>query len=118
MRWAGLPLAVMALASSPSWASPRCPMSGVASWYGPRHEGRPTASGEPFRSAHLTAASRCLKLGTMVEVRHRDHVVIVRVNDRGPYVSSRILDLSRSAAERLGITGTGRVHLRLVQANP
>ena len=114
MRWAGLSLIALALLSSPSWASPRCPMSGVASWYGPRHEGRPTASGEAFRSAGLTAASRCLKLGTMVEVRHRDHVVIVRVNDRGPYVSNRILDLSRGAAERLGITGIGRVHLRLL----
>jgi rare lipoprotein A len=118
MKWAGLPLVVMALASSPSWASPRCPMSGVASWYGPRHEGRPTASGEAFRSAGLTAASRCLKLGTMVEVRHRDLVVIVRINDRGPYVSQRILDLSRGAAERLGITGIGRVHLRLLGNQP
>ena len=114
MRLMGLSLVALALLSSPSWASPRCPMLGVASWYGPRHEGRATASGEPFRSAHLTAASRCLKLGTMVEVRHRDLVVIVRINDRGPYVSSRILDLSRGAAERLGITGIGRVHLRLL----
>jgi rare lipoprotein A len=50
----------------------------------------------------------------MIEVRHRDLVVIVRVNDRGPYVSPRILDLSRGAAERLGIAGIGRVHLRLL----
>lgn len=114
MRWMGLPLAVLALASSPSWASPRCPMSGVASWYGPRHEGRPTASGEAFRSAHLTAASRCLRLGSIVEVRHRDRVVIIRINDRGPYVSSRVLDLSRGAAEVLGITGIGHVRLRLL----
>jgi rare lipoprotein A len=112
MRWMGLPLAVLALASSPSWASPRCQMSGVASWYGPRHEGRPTASGEAFRSAHLTAASRCLRLGSIVEVRHRNRVVIIRINDRGPYVSSRILDLSRGAAEVLGITGIGHVRLR------
>ena len=114
MRRMGLLLAVLALASSPSWASPRCPMSGVASWYGPRHEGRPTASGEAFRSAHLTAASRCLRLGSVVEVRHRDRVVIIRINDRGPYVSSRILDLSRGAAEVLGITGIGHVRLRLL----
>jgi rare lipoprotein A len=50
----------------------------------------------------------------MIEVRHRDRVVIVRVNDRGPYVSPRILDLSRGAAERLGITGIGHVRLRLL----
>ena len=114
MRWIGLPLAVLALASSPSWASSRCQMSGVASWYGPRHEGRPTASGEAFRSAHLTAASRCLRLGSIVEVRHRDRVVIIRVNDRGPYIRSRILDLSQEAAARIGITGTGHVYLRLL----
>lgn len=114
MRWMGLPLVALALASSPSWASSRCQMSGVASWYGPRHEGRSTASGEAFRSAHLTAASRCLRLGSIVEVRHRDHVVIVRINDRGPDVSSRILDLSRGAAEVLGITGIGHVRLRLL----
>jgi rare lipoprotein A len=114
MRWAKLPLVALALSSSPAWGAPRCQMSGMASWYGPHHEGRPTASGEAFRSAHLTAASRCLKLGAMIEVRHRDRVVVVRINDRGPYVSSRILDLSRGAAERLGITGTGRVHLRLL----
>ena len=114
MRLIGLSLVALALLSSPAWGAPRCQMSGVASWYGPRHEGRPTASGEAFRSAGLTAASKCLRLGTMIEVRHRDLVVIVRVNDRGPYVSPRILDLSRGAAERLGITGTGRVHLRLL----
>jgi rare lipoprotein A len=114
VRWMGLHMAVLALASSPSWASPKCPMSGVASWYGPRHEGRATASGEPFRSAHLTAASRCLRLGSIVEVRHRDRVVTIRINDRGPYVSSRILDLSRGAAEVLGITGIGHVRLRLL----
>ncbi len=113
MRWMGLPMAVLALASSPAWGA-RCQMSGTASWYGPRHEGRTTASGEPFRSAHLTAASRCLRLGSIVEVRHRGRVVIIRINDRGPYVSSRILDLSRGAAEVLGITGIGHVRLRLL----
>jgi len=114
MRWVGLSLVALALASSPSWAAPRCPMSGVASWYGPHHEGRPTASGEAFRSAGLTAASRCLKIGTIVEVRHNDRVVVIRVNDRGPYITRRILDLSREAAVRLGITGIGHVHLRLL----
>ena len=112
MRWLGLSLA-LALASSPAWGA-RCQMSGIASWYGPRHEGRATASGEPFRSAELTAASRCLRIGSIVEVRHRDLVVVVRINDRGPFVSQRILDLSRGAAERLGITGVGHVRLRLL----
>lgn len=113
MRRLGLALAALALASSPAWGA-QCQMSGIASWYGPRHEGRTTASGEPFRSALLTAASRCLRIGSVVEVRHRDLVVVVRINDRGPYVSQRILDLSRGAAERLGITGVGHVRLRLL----
>lgn len=118
MRLTGLSLVALALLSSPAWGAHRCQMSGIASWYGPRHEGRATASGEPFRSAELTAASRCLRIGSVVEVRHRDFVVIVRINDRGPYVSQRILDLSRGAAERLGITGVGHVRLRLLGNQP
>lgn len=114
MRWMGLSMIALTLASSPSWAAPRCQMSGMASWYGPFHEGRPTASGELFRSASLTAASRCFRIGSLIEVRHKDSVVVVRINDRGPYISPRILDLSRGAAERLGITGVGRVHIRLL----
>jgi rare lipoprotein A len=80
----------------------------VASWYGgPRHEGRPTASGCPFHARGLTAASRSLPLGTILRVRRAGHATIVLVNDRGPYIQGRGLDLSRGAAEALGMREAG-----------
>ncbi|MFW6062029.1 MAG: septal ring lytic transglycosylase RlpA family protein [Planctomycetota bacterium] len=88
---------------------------GVASWYGERFAGRPTASGEPFDPSALTAAHRSLPFGTRVRVTHlaNDRSVIVRINDRGPHVEGRIIDLSRAAAEKLGMVeqGTARVSL-------
>ena len=107
-------IVALILAAGAAQASPRCPSTGLASWYGASHNGRPTASGEPFRSAALTAASRCLPLGTIIEVTHRNRFVIVRINDRGPYVSPRILDLSHEAANRLHITGVGFVRIRVL----
>ena len=86
---------------------------GIASWYGPEFDGRPTASGEIFNSALLTAAHPTLPFGTMVVVtnRHNNRRVTVRINDRGPFVSARIIDVSRAAAEQLDmlITGTAPV---------
>jgi rare lipoprotein A len=106
-------IAALILAAGAAHASPRCPSTGLASWYGASHNGRLTASGEAFRSTALTAASRCLPLGSIVEVTHHDRTVIVRINDRGPYVSPRILDLSHEAANRLHITGVGFVRIRV-----
>jgi rare lipoprotein A len=117
MSGARVALATLILTVGAAQASPRCPPTGLASWYGASHNGRPTASGEPFRSFALTAASRCLPLGTIVEVMHRDRSVIVRINDRGPYISSRILDLSHEAANRLQITGVGFVRIRILSRN-
>jgi len=114
MSGARVALATLIFAAGAAQASPRCPPTGLASWYGASHNGRPTASGEPFRSTALTAASRCLPFGTIVEVMHRDRSVVVRINDRGPYVSSRILDLSHEAAKRLHITGVGFVRIRVL----
>ena len=114
MSAARVAFAALMLLSYPSWASPRCPPTGLASWYGSTHDGRRTASGEPFRSTALTAASRCLPLGSIVEVSYRDRSVVVRINDRGPYISSRILDLSHEAANRLQITGVGFVRIRVL----
>lgn len=114
MSAARVAIAALILAAGAAQAAPRCPAAGLASWYGASHNGRPTASGEPFRSAAMTAASRCLPLGTIVEVTRRDRSVIVRINDRGPYVSSRILDLSHEAANRLHITGVGFVRIRVL----
>lgn len=86
---------------------------GIASWYGPDFDGRPTASGEIFNSALLTAAHPTLPFGTILLVTNRQNnrQVAVKVNDRGPFVASRIIDVSRAAAEQLDmlITGTAPV---------
>jgi rare lipoprotein A len=86
---------------------------GIASWYGPEFDGRPTASGEIFNSTLLTAAHPSLPFGTQLRItnKHNNKQVLVRVNDRGPFVSARIIDLSKAAAEQLDmiITGTAPV---------
>ncbi len=89
---------------------------GIASWYGPELEGQPTASGEPFDPYAMTAAHKNLPLGTRVEVENLENgrSVIVRVNDRGPFVDGRVIDLSLAAAQALGFAakGTARVRVR------
>jgi rare lipoprotein A (peptidoglycan hydrolase) len=81
----------------------------VASWYGPGFQGHPTSTGERYNQYGLTAASTTLPLGTHVRVTNPENgrSVEVRINDRGPYVHGRTIDLSRGAAERIGITGAG-----------
>ena len=81
----------------------------VASWYGPGFVGQRTASGEVYRRDDLTAASRSLPLGTRVQVTNLDtgRAVVVRINDRGPYVRGRGIDLSQRAAERIGLNHSG-----------
>jgi rare lipoprotein A len=78
---------------------------GLASWYGAPYHGRASASGEIYNQDQLTAAHRTLPFGTVVRVRRLDknRSVIVRINDRGPFVASRVIDVSRAAAERLGM---------------
>lgn len=94
--------------------------SGLASWYGDAFHGRRTASGEYFDQHDFTAAHKTLPFGTFVEVTDlaTDRKVVVRINDRGPFVSGRILDLSRAAAESLRMTDRGviRISLRVVSA--
>lgn len=91
--------------------------SGTASWYGggDGFAGKPTASGEIFDPSQLTAAHKTLPLGTWLEVEDLDNhrKVIVKVNDRGPFIRGRILDLSKAAAERLGMLGTGTAEIRI-----
>ncbi|MBL0944793.1 MAG: septal ring lytic transglycosylase RlpA family protein [Hydrogenophaga sp.] len=91
---------------------------GMASWYGDRHHGRRTANGEAFDMNALTAAHRTLPFGTRVRVLNPGNgaSVVVRINDRGPYAQGRIIDLSRAAAERLGLLreGVGAVVLLAV----
>jgi len=97
---------------------------GLASWYGGTDgfEGKPTASGEIYDSALLTAAHRDLPLGTVVEVTNVETgaAVRVRINDRGPFVHGRVIDLSQAAARRIGVIGPGvaMVRLTIVGAAP
>ena len=88
---------------------------GTASWYGGDFEGRPTASGEPYNMYDLTAAHPSLPLGTLVKVtnlRNR-RAVLVRINDRGPIVPGRIIDVSYSAAKVLKFQAQGTQRVRL-----
>ncbi len=82
---------------------------GMASWYGQKFHGRRTASGEPFDMNALTAAHKTLPFGTQVRVRHArtGREVVVRINDRGPHVGGRIIDLSHAAAAAIGLVQTG-----------
>ncbi|MFV0601480.1 MAG: septal ring lytic transglycosylase RlpA family protein [Brachymonas sp.] len=86
---------------------------GTASWYGPGFHNRLTANGERYNMNAMTAAHRTLPFGTMVLVKNTatGEMVTVRINDRGPYVKGRIIDLSRAAAQKLGISGIQRVVL-------
>jgi rare lipoprotein A len=81
--------------------------TGLASWYGPGFEGLPTASGEPYDPYGYTAAHKTMRLGTELLVSYRGRSVQVTVNDRGPYVGGRELDLSQGAAETIGLTRAG-----------
>lgn len=84
-------------------------VEGIASWYGGKFQGRLTANGEVFDTNELTAAHRTLPFDTIVRVTSRttDQSVEVRINDRGPFVDNRVIDLSRAAASRIGLTATG-----------
>ena len=88
---------------------------GMASWYGPRHQGMKTASGVRFDMRRLTAAHRTLPFNTRLRVTNlaNGRMVTVLVNDRGPYEKGRILDLSAAAARRLGMTREGVTRVRI-----
>lgn len=95
---------------------------GIASWYGRKFHGRRTASGEVFDMHQLTAAHRTLPLGSWVAVTNLENgrSIQVRVNDRGPFVRGRIIDLSYAAARAIGMVrqGVARVHIWPLQAPP
>jgi rare lipoprotein A len=82
--------------------------SGVASYYG-NESGSRTASGQRMNPSAMTAAHRTLPFGTRVRVTHGDRSVVVTINDRGPFVRGRVLDLSTGAARAIGLGGVGRV---------
>ena len=89
---------------------------GIASWYGKQFHGRKTASGERFDMEALTAAHPKLPFGSWVRVRNlfNGRSVDVRINDRGPHIKRRIIDLSRAAARALGVSGTHEVELSVL----
>nr|WP_300366945.1 septal ring lytic transglycosylase RlpA family protein [Hydrogenimonas sp.] len=88
---------------------------GVASWYGPNFHGGKTSNGETYNMYELTAAHKTLPMNTMVRVTNKRNgrSVVVRINDRGPFVKGRIVDLSYTAGKRIGIDKTGTAPVRL-----
>ncbi|RLE39676.1 hypothetical protein DRJ12_00250 [Candidatus Acetothermia bacterium] len=92
---------------------------GIASWYGPGFDGRHTANGEIYDMNGISAAHKTLPFGTIVQVVDLEtgKSVIVRINDRGPFIKGRIIDLSKGAAEKLGIIDKGitKVGLRIIR---
>jgi rare lipoprotein A len=94
--------------------------TGTASWYGEQFQGKETASGEPFDMQDFTAAHPTLPLGTFVRVTNlrNGRAVVVRVNDRGPVVDGRIIDLSYNAARALGFKDRGLQTVRLDLVHP
>lgn len=90
---------------------------GNASWYGPGFQGKKTASGERFNSGALTAAHRSLPFGTRVRVTNNatGRSVVVRINDRGPFVGGRQIDLAAGAARAIGMNGTSYVSMAVVR---
>lgn len=89
-------------------------VTGVASWYGPKFHGKPTATGEIYNMHDFTAAHKTLPLNSMLFVTNIENgkSLMVRLNDRGPFVGDRIIDLSQASAKALGITGLGQVRVQ------
>ena len=124
-RAAAAYLAVILLAgcaSAPDYQSavpapvPPGELSGLASWYGQPYHGRKTANGETYDMYGLTAAHRTLPFNSRVRVKRTDtgRHVDVRINDRGPFVKGRVIDLSKGAAERVGMRAKGVARVRLI----
>lgn len=93
-------------------------LSGGASWYGKKYHGRTTASGERYNMYAMTAAHKTLPFGTRVKVTDlaTGRTVVVTINDRGPFIKGRIIDLSKKAAQKLGMLekGTAKVRLKVL----
>lgn len=89
---------------------------GIASWYGEDFHGRKTANGETYNMYGISAAHKTLPLGTYVSVRNlrNDQTIVVRVNDRGPFIRGRIIDLSYGAANKIGLVGPGIAPVEIV----
>ena len=92
---------------------------GIASWYGEDFHGRPTSSGEIYNMYDLTAAHKLMPLGTIAKITNleNDQSVVVKINDRGPFIEGRIIDLSYSAAREIGMAekGLSRVEIKVIK---
>lgn len=125
LRWVLLMFLVAPGLEAPLVAHPDAPVkpirvwSGMASWYGPRFQGRKTASGEHFDMTALTAAHPTLPFGTLLRVTYpkTGRSQLIRINDRGPFVEGRELDVSYQVATRLGLVsgGVGRLRIELLE---
>ena len=95
-------------------------VTGIASWYGPTFHGLSTANGETYDQDGLTAAHKTLPMPSFVEVSNLDNgrTLTVRINDRGPFVDGRIIDLSRKSAQLLGVDRPGTAHVRVRRVFP
>jgi rare lipoprotein A len=103
--------------ATPAPERPVFTQTGMASWYGKTHQGKTTANGEAFDMNAMTAAHRTLPFGTVVRVTNlaNNRTAKIRINDRGPYVKGRIIDLSAHAARALGMTDDGVAKVRIEQ---
>lgn len=110
----------LALLATPAFAgAAKVQGEGIASFYGREHHGGPTASGERFNMHAMTAAHRSAPLGSRLKVTNLKNgkSVVVRINDRGPFIKGRIIDLSRGAADVLGFTGAGLTRVAIETAD-
>src|SRR6185295_5960567 len=116
-NWSGRAWGVGATAAAlvSVWFVSRCEGPPMASYYAGEFQGRATASGERYDMEAMTAAHRTLAFGTRVRVTNLENgrEVVVRINDRGPFVKGRVIDLSLAAARRLGMLDAGVVRVKL-----
>jgi rare lipoprotein A len=103
-----------------TWYARHLTQAGIASWYGPRFQGRKTASGQRFDQNKMTAAHRTLRFGTfaLVTAIGNGRTIRVRINDRGPYLRRRIIDVTRAAAAELGMKAAGLAMVKLRPVHP
>ena len=113
-------IALNARADALSLGDPGWSQTGKASYYSSRLHGKRTASGEPYDETDLTAAHPALPFGTLIKVTntYNGRSVVVRINDRGPFVGHRILDVSQSTAELLGMIRAGSARVRIEVLDP
>ncbi len=92
---------------------------GIASWYGPKFHGKKTSNGETYNMYAHTAAHKTLPMNTIVRVTNKENskTTIVRINDRGPFVAGRIIDLSKAAADEIGMSGIAHVKIEVIGFN-